>query len=146
MNQNIQDFIESATIAVVGVSTSRKKFGNSVYRGLKEKGYNVFPVNPFAEAVEGERCFPDLTSIPEPVEAAIILTKPKNSEGIVEDARNKGIKKIWFQQGADFSKQVEKAQKAGMAVVSKKCIFMYAPPVKGGHALHRFFAKLFGKL
>jgi predicted CoA-binding protein len=146
MNQEIQNFIDSKTIAVVGASSSRKKFGNAVFRGLKEKGYTVFPVNPNAEIVEGDKSYPDLKSIPEPVDAAIILTSPENTDKIIEDAVGKRIDKIWFQQGADFSDAVERAKEAGLEVVSKKCIFLYAPPVKGGHAVHRFFAKLFGRL
>ena len=146
MNQEIQNFIQSKTIAVVGASNSRKKFGNSAYRGLRDKDYIVIPVNPKSDTIEGDRCFPDLKSIPDVVDAAIVLTSPQNADKIVDDALEKGIKKIWFQQGADFSESVEKAKKAGLDVVSKKCIFLYAPPVTGGHAIHRFFVKLFGKL
>jgi predicted CoA-binding protein len=146
MKQEIQNFIQSKTIAVVGASSNRKKFGNTVYRGLKEKKYTVFPVNPRADTVEGDRSYPDLKSIPEPVEAAIVVTSPQIADRVVDEALEKGINRIWFQQGADFSASVDKAKKAGMEVVSKKCIFLYAPPVTGGHAFHRFFVKLFGKL
>ncbi len=57
LNPNIQNFINSKSIAVVGVSNSRKKFGNRLYRELKEKGYRVFPINPLREKVEGDICF-----------------------------------------------------------------------------------------
>jgi len=146
MNPNIQSFIESKTIAVVGASSAKKKFGNAVFRGLKEKNYTVYPVNPNAEEIEGDKSYPDLKSIPVDIEAAIVVTSPEKAEGVVEDALEKGVRKIWFQQGADFTRAVEKAEKAGLGVVSKKCIFLYAPPVSGGHAFHRFLVKLFGKL
>ena len=146
MNPVIQSFIESKSVAVVGASSSKKKFGNVVFRGLKEKNYTVYPVNPNVETVEGEACYPDLRSIPFEVEAAIVLTSPGNADRIVDDAIEKKVKRLWFQQGADFSRSVEKARQAGLDVVSKKCIFLYAPPVSGGHSVHRFFVKLFGKL
>ena len=146
MKQEIQNFIQSKTIAVVGASRDRKKFGNAVYRGLKEKGFTVFPVNPGVDTVEGDRSYPDLRTVPGPVEAAVVVTAPPKAERVVDDALEKGINRIWFQQGADFSDAVEKAREKGMEVVSKKCIFLYAPPVTGGHAIHRFFVKLFGKL
>jgi predicted CoA-binding protein len=144
MNERIENFIKSKHIAVVGVS--ERKFGGAIYKDLKTRGYKVYPVHPTMETFDGDRCFPTLKSIPEQVDAAVIAVSPANAEKVVEDARNAGIAKLWFQRGADFSKVVEKADTNGMQVVSGKCVLMYAPPVTGIHAVHRFFARLFRSL
>ncbi|MFC2169277.1 CoA-binding protein [Acidobacteriota bacterium] len=146
MKKEIQDFIKSQNIAIVGASPSRKKFGNTAYRNLKDKGYNVYPVHPQAESVEGDPVFPDLTSLPDGVDAALVVISPEKASEIIDDILRTGIKKVWFQQGADFSDAAEKAKKQGLEVVTGKCILLYTPVVTGLHALHRFFARLFRKL
>ncbi|MFC2158011.1 CoA-binding protein [Acidobacteriota bacterium] len=146
MDEVISRFIESRNIAIIGASTSKKKFGNVVYRELKSKGYTVFPVNPNAESVEGDRTYPDVKSLPPKVDAAVVVTPPDLADRIVEEAISHGLKKIWFQQGAESAPAVEKALEAGLDVVSKKCIMMYAPPVKGFHSFHRFLAGIFKRL
>ena len=142
MPKRIESFIKSRHIAVVGVS--ERKFGGAIYKSLKKRGYNVYPVHPTMETFDGDRCFATLKSIPEQVEAAVVAVSPANAEKVVEDARDADIAKLWFQRGADFSKAIEKADTNGMHVVSGKCILMYAPPVTGIHAVHRFLARLFG--
>ncbi len=144
MNERIESFIKSKHIAVVGVS--ERKFGGTIYKSLKKRGYTVCPVHPTMKTFDRDQCFATLQAIPEQVEAAVIAVSPANAEKVVEDARNADIAKLWFQRGADFSKAVEKAEASGMQVVSGRCILMYAPPVRGIHAVHRFLARLFGLL
>jgi predicted CoA-binding protein len=146
MQKEIESFIASRNVAVVGVSTSGKKFGNVIYRTLKSRGFNVLPVHPSAETLEEDRCYPDLAGLPEGYDAAVIATSPVHAAGVVDKAIEGQIKKIWFQQGADFSEAIERARAAGMDVVSGKCILLYAPPVTGLHGVHRFFARLLGTL
>jgi predicted CoA-binding protein len=145
MNSAIEKIINSKKIAVVGVSQSKQKMGNGIFKGLKENGYTVYPVHPSADMVEGEKAYPNLKALPEPVESIVIATSPKNVDGVIDEAIAVGIKNIWFQQGPNFSAAVKKAQDAGIETVSKKCILMYAPPVKSIHKVHRFFAKVFGR-
>ena len=72
----INAFLAQRTLAVVGVSRGGKKFGNSVYHDLKNKGYRVFPVNPHAGSIAGERCYPDLLALPEHVGGAVLVIPP----------------------------------------------------------------------
>lgn len=60
---SVENFLSQKNIAVIGVSRNTKKFGNTIYRSLKKKGYNVFPINPNAEKIEGDNCYPDLLSL-----------------------------------------------------------------------------------
>jgi len=145
MDEIIQNFISSKNIAIVGASNRRMKFGNIAYRSLKKKGYNVYPVNPNQETIGGDRCYPNLLFVPEDVEAVVVVIPPEKAIGLVDKALKMNIDKMWFQRGADFSNLASKAEKAGIRTVSGKCILMYAPPVKGIHAVHRFFSNFFNK-
>ena len=145
MQPEIASFIESKNIAVVGVSRNKRKFGNAIYDTLKERGYNVFPVHPEGVFYNEMKCFRSLEEVPPDVKAAVIATKPKNAEAAVDAAIKYGFEQLWFQQGSDFSKAAAKAREAGINVVTGKCILLYAAPVTGFHAFHRFLARLIGK-
>jgi uncharacterized protein len=146
MIPEIQNFINSKHIAVVGAAPSGKKFGSAAYKELKKRGYIVYPVHPTAETIDGDKVFDNLQSLPENVDSVYIAIKPDKAEQVIDDAIAKGIKQLWFQQGADFGQQAAKAEAAGIKTVTGKCILMYAEPVSGLHAFHRFLWKLFGKL
>ncbi len=146
MNDNIRGFLSARGIAVVGVSSSRIKFGTSVYRTLKTKDFRVIPINPNMQSFDGEPCYGSLRDLNGKAEAAVIVVKPEKALAVVEDAIHAGVSKLWFQQGADFSTAAEKARHAGISVVTDKCILMYAEPVTGIHAFHRFLARIFKRL
>jgi predicted CoA-binding protein len=96
--------------------------------------------------VGGDKCYRLLAELPDAVESLIICTKAEHAPALVLEAKENGIKRLWFQQGADFSEAIVAAEQADINQVNGKCILMYAPPVTGIHAVHRFFVKLFGKL
>lgn len=143
MNETITAFSSPQRIAVVGASPSRRKFGNTVFRELRARGYEVIPVHAKEQAVDGCNSFVSLSAIPNPPESAVVVVRPDRALGIVDDALAAGIRRIWFQRGADFSEIASKATSAGLDVVTGKCILMYAEPVTGVHAVHRLFARIF---
>ena len=145
MNERVAGFVQSRSIAVVGVSSSRMKFGSIAYKTLKKNGYNVYAVNPSLETFQGDKCYRNLAEVPSGVEAAVVAIKPASAADLVERAVQAGIKRIWFQQGADYTPLAERATLRGLDVVTDKCVLMYAEPVSGIHRIHRFFAKLFKK-
>lgn len=145
MNAEIKKFIDSKHIAILGGSPSGKKMGNAIYKELKTRGYQVYPVHPSAETIEGDKAYNNIRVLPSEVDAAVIAMSPDKAKGAIDDAIAKGIKRIWFQQGANFKEVAQKAREAGIEVVTKKCILMYAPPVGSIHAFHRFFVKLLGR-
>ncbi len=146
MEQKIQDFINSRNIAVVGVSRSNMKFGSAAFRTLKNNGYQVYPVHPTLPTFSGARCYNEIKELPGEVDALFVSVKPEQAEKVVTEAAARNIKRIWFQRGADFSKAAEIAENMGIETVTGKCILMYAQPVSGIHAVHRFLVKLFGRL
>ena len=142
----IADFFKTKTLALVGASSKPNSFGLIAYTDLKKKGYRVYPVNPNYPEIRGDRCYKSIVELPSGIEAAVFMLSPSAAEQAVAEACTFGIKRIWFQQGANYDAGIKAAQAAGMQVVSKKCILMYAEPVTGIHSFHRFLARLFGRL
>ena len=142
----IDDFLAQRTLAIVGVSRKTEKFGCTVYKELKAKGYRVFPVNSHAEEVMGDRCYPRLSALPEPVGGVVIVVPPAETERVVQDAAAAKIPRVWMQQGAESEAALRFCQDNGMSVVSGECILMFAGPVGFGHGLHRWVWGLLGKL
>jgi predicted CoA-binding protein len=144
MDEIITHIIKQKHIAVVGVSD--KKFGGSIYKTLKSRGYTVYPVHPSRPSFDGDACHAKLSDLPAEVKTAIIAVSPEAAEMVVEDAASAGMTHLWFQQGKDFSHALQRAEEKGLKTVGQKCILMYAQPVTGVHAFHRWLARLFGKL
>ncbi|MBI3950457.1 MAG: CoA-binding protein [Acidobacteria bacterium] len=142
----VEDFVAQQTLAVVGVSRGGKKFGNLALKALKAKGYHVFPINPHAESIEGEQCYPTLKSLPERVDGVLIVVPPTETEQVVREAAAAGIRRIWMQQGAESEAAIRFCQENGLSVVHGECILMFARPVDSVHRLHRWIWGLLGKL
>ena len=97
-------FLANKRVAVTGVSRTPKTHGsNTVYRRLRERGYDVFAVNPNAAEVEGDPCYRDLKSIPGGVEAVVIGTRPERAEATVRECAELGIEHVWMHHGAGGS-------------------------------------------
>jgi hypothetical protein len=142
---SIDEFIGQKSLAVVGVSRSEQKFGSMVYKTLKEKGYQVFAVHPQAETIRGDRCYPTLTALPQPVGGVVIVVPPAQTEQVVRDAKAAGIPRVWMQQGAESLAGIQYCQENGLQVVTGECIMMFAEP-RGFHNFHRWLKGVFGGL
>ena len=146
MDQAIETFIQGKRIAFVGVSRNPKKFGYSAYQELKARGYQVFPVNPAAQDIDGDRCYPSLEALNEKVDGVLVAVPPREAAKILREASRAGIRNVWLQQQSESPEALAAAEELGLSLISKKCILMYAPPVRSFHGLHRFFVKLVGQL
>lgn len=146
MNPLIEQFVSSKRIAVVGMSRSGKKFGNMTAKELKAKGYEIYPVHPEAVEIDGFTCSPNLQSLTGKIDGVWISIPPKNVSPVLEEAAQIGLKNIWLQQGAWSSEVQQTIDQLNLPVVSKKCIMMYAPPVKSVHKFHRTIVGIFGGL
>jgi hypothetical protein len=141
----VDDFLSVHTWAVVGVSRNPKKFGAAAYRELK-KTYRLIPVNPEADTIDGDRCYPNLLSLPEPVEGVLVLVPPSQTEQVVRDAHAAGIRRVWMQQQTESEAAIRYCQVNGMSVVQNECILMYAEKTAFYHKLHRWVWGVTGKL
>ncbi|HLA43431.1 MAG TPA: CoA-binding protein, partial [Aggregatilineales bacterium] len=91
----VDDFLSQKRIAVAGVSRNDGT-ANLIYRKLRDTGHTVFPVNPGADKVEGDTCYPDLKAIPGGVDGVVIVTRPDVVQSIVEECAEVGIKRVWM--------------------------------------------------
>jgi uncharacterized protein len=119
---SIESILDYKTIAVVGISDDPERPSNFVARFLKEHGYKIIPVNPKLTEWEGEKCYPDLVSIPEKVDIVDIFRRSEAIPPIVDEAIAIKAKVVWMQEGIINEEAAAKAQKAGIEVVMDRCM------------------------
>ena len=110
------------TIAVVGLSAKRYRPSYGVAEYMQRSGYRIIPVNPHETEILGENCYPDVESIPEPIDIVDVFRRPEFVPEIVEAAIRKGAKAIWMQEGVFHEEAAGRAEAAGLAVVMDRCI------------------------
>ena len=135
-------FLANKRIAVTGVSRTPKTHGsNTVYKRLRERGYEVFAVNPNADQVEGDRAYSNLTSIPGGVQAVVIGTRPEIAEDTMRECAELGIEHVWMHWGGGASSVSEAAteygRKHGITVIDGGCPLMFGPTSDIGHKVMR---------
>ena len=143
------DFLASKRIAVTGVSRNPQTHGsNVIYRRLRERGYEVFAVNPNAETVEGDKAYPNLKSIPGGVSAVVIGTRAERAEATVRECMELGIKHVWMHRSVDRGSVAEAAtdlgREHGLNVIPGGCPLMFDPVADGGHKAMKFVFTLTG--
>jgi predicted CoA-binding protein len=113
---------QSKSVAIVGLSNNPERASHHVGSYLKEKGYQIIPVNPGEKMILGEVCYPDLASIPEPVDCVDIFRKSADVPPVVKEAIRCGAKAVWMQEGVAHPEAAREAEKAGLKVVMNKCM------------------------
>ncbi len=146
LKQQIDDFFKSKNIALAGVSRNKKKFGYVSYKSLVEKGYNIYPVNPNVNEIDGRNSYKSISDHTSEVDSVIIMTPKETTDEVLREAIRKGIKNIWVQQMSNTKDTMKIAEEYHQEIVSGKCIFMFAEPVSGVHKFHRMLVKIFGGL
>lgn len=147
----VDDFLAQKRIAVAGVSREPKgSAANLIYQKLKSAGYQVFPLNPHAETVEGEKCYPDLKSIPDGVNGVVIVTPPEAVEQIVRECAETGVSRVWmhrsFGAGSVSEEAVQYCAENNISVIAGACPMMFCQPVDFGHKCMRWILGVTGKL
>lgn len=143
--KQIDSFLDVRTIAIAGVSRSGKKMGNSIFKKLKSQNFEVFPLNPHINEINGEKCYQNFSTLPTIPDAYIsVLSKNKTSLAVKEAAKA-GIKKIWANLATVDAETKKLCDSKNVNLIQNECILMFANP-KGGHKLHKIIWKLFGKL
>ena len=135
-------FLANSRVAVTGVSRTPNTHGsNNVYRRLRERGYDVFAVNPNAGQVEGDRSYPDLKSIPGGVEAVVIGTRPEIAERTMHECAELGIKHVWMHRGPGAGSvsaaATDYGRQRGITVIDGGCPLMFGPTADFGHRVMR---------
>ena len=145
------DFLACRRIAVTGVSREPKEHGgNIVYKRLRDRGYEVFAVNPNADTLEGDTAYPDLRSIPGGVEAVVIATRPDRAEATEREAADLGVPRVWmhrsFGGGSVSPAATAMGRERGMTVIDGGCPLMFGPTSDGGHKVMCALLKLTGSV
>jgi predicted CoA-binding protein len=122
-DQKIDRIIDTCkTIAMVGISDKEGRPSNTVAKYLKNHGYRIIPVNPNLKQVLGETCYPDLKSIPEPVDVVDIFRRSEETDSLIDEAIAINPKAIWMQLGVTNPEGAAKAEAAGIEVIMDKCL------------------------
>jgi uncharacterized protein len=144
-------FLAQHRIAVTGVSRHPKDHGsNVVYKRLRDRGYEVFAVNPHADEVECDPSYPTLHDIPGGVDAVVIATRPDRAEATVRECEALGIDQVWmhraFGEGSVCDAATVHGRERGMTVIDGGCPLMFDPTADTGHKIMRFVLTRTGKV
>lgn len=115
------------------------------YKELRLRGYQLYPIHPQAETIEGDRAYPSLADLPAKVDGVLIVTPPAQTEQVVQQAHAAGISRVWMQQGAESEAAIRFCQENGMQAVHGECIMMFMRQAGFGHRLHRWINGLLVK-
>ncbi len=145
------EFLANRRVAVTGVSRHPKSHGsNVVYQRLRERGYDVFAVNPNADEAEADRCYHDLRSIPGGVDAVVIGTGPEIAHETMHECADLGIKHVWMHRGPGAGSvsaaAADYGRERGIAVIDGGCPCMFDPTADRGHKVMRFVFTLKGNV
>ena len=147
---SIRDFLSTRRIAVAGVSRDRNQPANLIYRRLRDTGYEVVAVNPAAGEVEGDRCWPDLASVPGEVDAVVVATPPAAAPAVVRAAADRGVPLVWmhrsFGEGSVSPEAVALCRERGIRVIVGGCPMMYCGRVDPVHRCMRWILDLGGRI
>jgi predicted CoA-binding protein len=147
----VEDFLAQRRFAVVGASDTKGNFGTVVARELRANGYEVIPVNPAADMVDGQRCHRDLASVPGQLDGVIVMVHRDAAAAVVRDCVARGVRRVWLFKGAGGAgsvspEAVEIARKNGLVLVEGACPLMFVGRPGWFHRLHRFIRRRSGAL
>jgi hypothetical protein len=145
-NEALRDFVLCKSIAVIGASATKQKYGNSALRELRLRGFDAMAIHPTAQTIDGAGCFPSLISLPRKPDGVFVCVQPDKVPAVLREVAAAGIARVWLQQGAESTAADTLARDLGISMVSSACILMYMQPVRGFHALHRGVMRLFHRL
>jgi len=151
VSQAAAQFLALRRIAVTGVSRDPQEHGsNVVYKRLRDRGYQVFAINPNADRVEGDPTYPDLASVPGGVDAVVIGTRPDTAEQTVRECADLGVKFVWmhraFGAGSVCAPATAYGRENGITVIDGGCPLMFDPAADRVHKVMRFFLTRTGKV
>lgn len=151
LKESAKEFLQLKTIAVAGVSSTKKNAANYIYEKLRSAGYYVFAVNPKAiEVMGGDPSYPSLTAIPEQIEGVVIGTHSKVTLSVVQECATLGIQHVWIHKSLDAGSYSEEAEKFckenGINLIPSGCPLMFCKPVDFPHKCIKWVLHATGKL
>jgi predicted CoA-binding protein len=138
------EFWTRSSFAVVGHSGSAKSFPMFTYRGLKASGKTVFPIDPGAGTIDGDRTYRDFGALPRTVDAVVLEVPKLETAGWVQGAADAGIRHVWIHMGTETPEALEIARQRDLRIETGTCAAMYVTPGLTFHSLHKWAMQLFG--
>lgn len=126
MQNLVKDFLKQKSFAVIGSFRNESKYAYRILKILKEKGYDVYPVNPRLTEVMGLTCYPGIKDITGSVDVVEIVTPPEVTEKIVRECKEKRITRVWIQPGAESEDAIRFCKDNNINVVYNLCVMMEA--------------------
>jgi uncharacterized protein len=124
MQELIQEFLAQKRFVVVGATDNPQKYGNQIYKTLKRHGYEVYPVNPNLNELEGDKCYSSLAEIPVKVDVVDFVVPPKVTENILKQCKELGLSRIWLQPGSESGTAIAFCQENNLKVVHGICVIL----------------------
>jgi len=126
MEKLISDFLAQKRFVVAGSFRNESKYAYKILKMLKNKGYEVYPVHPTIKEVEGQLCYSSVKDIPCVIDVVNLVTPPTVTERILIECKERGIKKIWLQPGAENENTIKFCRENNMEVIYQVCVMMKA--------------------
>ena len=124
MQDLIEEFMAQKTFAVVGITDNPEKYGNQVFKNLKNRGYEVYPVNPKLKEPDGVKCYPSLADVPVKVDVVDFVGPPEVTEVILKDCKRLSLDRIWLQPGSESEAAIAYCHENSLKVVHDVCVML----------------------
>jgi predicted CoA-binding protein len=124
MQDLIKEFLAQKKFAVVGATDNPEKYGNRIVKNLKNRGYEVYPVNPKIDRLEDSKCYASLDAIPVKVDVVDFVVPPGVTEAILKDCQRLGLHRIWLQPGSENEAAINYCHANGLKVVHGVCVML----------------------
>ncbi|MFC2062685.1 CoA-binding protein [Chloroflexota bacterium] len=124
MQELIKEFMAQKRFAVVGATDNTEKFGYQIFKNMKNRGYEVYPVNPKLTKLEGVKCYPTLDDIPVKVDVVDFVVPPGVTETILQDCQRLGLDRIWLQPGSESEAAITYCRDNNLKVVHDACVML----------------------
>lgn len=148
--QSVATFLRGKRFAVAGVSRQKGQPANAILEKLRKSGFDAVPVNPNAESIGGEPCYPSLSAVPGQVDGVVVAVPPAAAAGVVRDAASAGIRQIWFHRsfgaGSVSDEAIEECRRLGIEPIVGGCPLMFCEPVDVFHRCFRWWLKRGGRI
>ena len=124
MQDLIKEFMAQKRFAIVGATDDTKKYGHEIFKNLKNRGYEVYPVNPRLKELEGTKCYPGLADIPVKVDVVDFVVPPQVTEAILKECKRLGLDRIWLQPGSENEAAIAFCHENNLKVVHDVCVML----------------------
>jgi len=124
MQDLIKEFMDQKRFAVVGATDDAEKYGHQIFKNLKNRGYEVYPVNPRLKELEGIRCYPSLADIPVKVDVVDFVVPPNVTEEILKKCKELRLSCVWLQPGSESEAAIAFCHNNNLKVVHGVCVML----------------------